>query len=278
MQREGVRKLQAARGLSGSGARTQSEISQNIATGGALTASKLQEDQQQADLDAQEVLAEQQRNYAIQQAEAGAEVAGLESDLRLEESRIAKEDARVLEEFDKEIETITQYRNDYTAEIERRLATPDTADDKLIPYLETAKQDKIESKGLDQFGKPLPVDRSEEIEDRAWKKINAGIPLNADEAAIFDVAEGYVKPKPVSSGSSRGLTRAQMFSNADKKVNRGIALTAEEAAIYGVEEGYVDPNFEGSTSEDEDVPEMNESNIDYIIDRMANNVAESQGL
>lgn len=47
-----------------------------------------------------------------------------------------------------EIGTIDRYANDYTAEINRRLATPDTADDALIPYLESAKTQKVQ--GIEQ--------------------------------------------------------------------------------------------------------------------------------
>jgi hypothetical protein len=55
-----------------------------------------------------------------------------------------------------ELDTIGQYQGDYQAEINRRQATPDTADDWLIPYLQQARQQKIQSQGLDQQGRPLP--------------------------------------------------------------------------------------------------------------------------
>lgn len=51
--------------------------------------------------------------------------------------------AREEKAFEKQLDTIGQYSGDYQAEINRREATPDTADDELIPYLKTARQDKI---------------------------------------------------------------------------------------------------------------------------------------
>jgi hypothetical protein len=55
-----------------------------------------------------------------------------------------------------ELDTIGQYQGDYQSEINRRQATPDPSDDWLIPYLQAARQQKIQSQGLDQQGRPIP--------------------------------------------------------------------------------------------------------------------------
>jgi len=114
-----------------------------------------------------------------------------------------------------------------------------------IPLLETARQDKIQTEGLDPLtGEPLPVDNSADIEDSAFRKISAGIPLNAEEAAQLGVREGYTKPVK-SSGGSGGLTASGTSTNAFRKISAGIPLNASEASVLGLPEGYVDPNFEG---------------------------------
>ncbi|MFW9968613.1 MAG: hypothetical protein ACFFDF_00335 [Candidatus Odinarchaeota archaeon] len=43
----------------------------------------------------------------------------------------------------RQLTTLGQYGQDYQAEIDRRLATPDTADDELIPYLRAASQEQM---------------------------------------------------------------------------------------------------------------------------------------
>jgi len=86
-------------------------------------------------------------------------IANVQSQGQLETAQRAEEEKA--RQFEMELQTIGRYANDFMAEIERRKSTPDTADDKLIPYLEAARQEKIMSQNLDPVtGQPLPTQMS----------------------------------------------------------------------------------------------------------------------
>lgn len=136
-----------------------------------------------------------------------------------------------------ELDTLTRYSNDYQAEINRRQSTPDTTDDWLIPYLQTARQDKI--KGISDAEtqaklaqENAAIEFENQTYDRAIQKWGQGIPLNADEASILGVSVGATKPK-ASSGGGGGLTSSQQWNRIKDKIELGIPLTAEEEAILG---------------------------------------------
>jgi len=195
--------------------------------------------------------ASQELEQLIIQAQNDEAIAREDRSIARQET-IRQEDLATREEdkaFDEQLANITQYSNDYTAEINRRLGTPDTEDDKLIPYLETAKQNKLA--GIAEGETQSVVD----AKNQAFSKWNAGIPLSQEEMDLIGSSRSTKPVRTTSSGG--GTTQSQLFAQADKKVNRGIPLTAAEAQVYGVETGYVDPNFEESTApEDEPIEDI----------------------
>lgn len=160
--------------------------------------------------------------------------------------------------FREELSNITQYSQDYSAEIQRRQGTPDTADDRLIPFLESAKQGKLSDiqTGEAQAG--------QDAEDRAFKKWNDGIPLNQEEMNLIGSTRST---KPVKPSGGSGTTQVQLFNQADKKVSRGVPLNAAEAAVYGVEPGFVDPNFDGTTSGEDEEPLFSDTDVNFSVGR-----------
>lgn len=112
-----------------------------------------------------------------------------------------------------ELANIGQYSNDFQAEINRRQGTSDTSDDWLIPYLQSARQEKIAS--MAQSQEKSETKRKADILSIAQKKVDDYIPLNAEEAASLGVKVGYVKPK--SSGSKKtGPSGVSVFGDPIK--------------------------------------------------------------
>ena len=188
-------------------------------------------------------------------------------DTLIEEERGLQDTEQKKQDF---VDTITRFAQDYTAEIDRNLNDGDTTNDWQIPLLETARQDKIATEGLDpNTGLPLPVDNTAAIEDSAYRKISAGIPLNAQEAAQLGVREGYTKPR-TSSGGTSGLSASGVVSLAKWKVDNGLALTADEASAVGLAEGFVDPNFEGT-------PEATAEGLNPTVSASLNQYIQEKG-
>lgn len=185
----------------------------------------------------QNLLAEQQRQQLFDREDASI---ARQDALRNEALQLDTQD-RERQQF---ISALGRFSQDFTAEINRVSNDGDPTNDWQIPLLETAKQEKIQSQGLDQFGNPLPVDNTAQIEDSAYRKINAGIPLNAQEAQVLGVREGYTKPRTTSGGSSGGLSASGLSTNARFKLTNGIPLSPQEAQVLGLPAGYVSPSSE----------------------------------
>lgn len=91
MARTGAEKIQATQGLSGAGARSQSDIAQNVITAGALGQSRTRQSEREGQLDALEAEAARQRDFGIAQAEAGVEQAVIQGQIDAETARVANE-------------------------------------------------------------------------------------------------------------------------------------------------------------------------------------------
>jgi len=106
------------------------------------------------------------------------------------------------------INTITRFAQDYTAQINTVTNDGDPTNDWQIPLLETAKQDKIQTQGLDpNTGLPLPVDNTQDVYDLALKRWNGGLPLSAEEMQVLRV------DTPTKSGASSGSTSGTTTNN-----------------------------------------------------------------
>lgn len=131
----------ANRGQTNSGSTSQGELALKIA--GQNNQSELisKETESLADIERRKTEAESDYLYNVIASNANIEAQKYQNLLeqyRLDEQNSSKAEA---ESFNQEIATITQYYDDYTAEIERRTALD--PNDKLLPYLRIARQEKI---------------------------------------------------------------------------------------------------------------------------------------
>jgi hypothetical protein len=143
----------ASLGIRGNAA-MQPELFRNVGLQNALSALGQQEAGENASIDRERALLrtnyniqldEAQNKYASEVAAAGAEVelVRLAQQIQASKDEAAKQTAADTAAKQTALDTIGQYSNDYQAEINRRTETPDTSDDWLIPYLRSARQDKI---------------------------------------------------------------------------------------------------------------------------------------
>jgi len=159
----------ASKGIGGGqqaqGAEQQSTIAQNVALQGELGGLREREADTLADIARRETdvrtglasdiaaseFEAQERELARQQ-----ELADLQERRTYAEGLDAQDRAREAEEqaFNEQLNTIGQYAGNYQAEIDRRSAI--NPNDPLIPYLNLARQEKIQSQNLDPVtGQPL---------------------------------------------------------------------------------------------------------------------------
>lgn len=118
-------------------------------------------------------------------------------------------------ELERQLGTIGAYGQDFQAEINRRLATPDTADDELIPYLQSARNQKIS--GIQQSQAEQQAQAQDyylnllKITGYATPEISQalGIPQGTTTLdyvnTMYDVNKPYFKPTATrTSGGSGG--------------------------------------------------------------------------
>lgn len=160
-------------------------------------------------------------------------------DLLLEEERGLQTTEQKKQDF---INTITRFAQDYTAEINRVQNDSDPTNDWQIPLLETARQDKITTEGLDPLtGEPLPRDTTPTLTSSSaldlWEQ--TGVANEAISRALgVPVGERFTRR---TTGGGTGGTSGLTETSIRYKLSNGIPLNAEEAASFGVEEGYVSP-------------------------------------
>ena len=115
-----------------------------------------------------------------------------------------------------QIETINQYYNDYQAKIDEIVASPDTSDDALIPYLKAARQKKLQE--MEQ----AKQEASQKAYDNAYKLWQAGATLSPEQYKLlgipansisnntqkteYSTSKPYYKPASGNTGGSSGLT------------------------------------------------------------------------
>jgi hypothetical protein len=232
-------------GALGASQRQQQQFQTDIGRQRAELGSQLEFGKSQSELDAQLMQAQEaQRMQALQEQRAYEErlmqMGWTRQDAQTESQRaydeqvrqqgwnrqdtlfdkdIAREDAlnigRLTPQQQQEVGNLGQYQNDFQAEINRRQATPDTSDDWLIPYLAAARQQKIQSQGLDQQGRPIPqasveapiptVTSSTAMD--LWKALGVA---NETVARVLGVPVGtrYQAPKSTStSGTTKTPTQ-----------------------------------------------------------------------
>ena len=93
------------------------------------------------------------RNYGLNEAQltgmlnGNQTLSGRQFDMGVQDREKGLQDAAL----QKELDTISRYYSDFQAEINRRKASADTSDDNLIPYLEAARQQKIQDQSAVQY-------------------------------------------------------------------------------------------------------------------------------
>lgn len=154
--------------------------------------------------------------------------------------------------FQKQIDTIGQYGNDYMAEINRRKGTVDTADDELIPHLTIARMNKIA--GMNE----ADLSAREKAEKKAfdmWQELGYATPevaqlLGIDEgtktAKYADMltdnarmAKSAASPKQTGS-TDFGIALQTMLSSGDPlkwlETNADVFDDGEYKTLYGYAE------------------------------------------
>ena len=253
----------ASKGIGGGqqaqGAEQQSEIAQNVALQGQTGALRQQEAGTLADIARREADVETGLASDIASAEAGLEATALQNILNMQlaerdrelqradllegrqyqEGLAAEERARTAEEqtFDEQLRTIGQYAGNYQAEIDRRSAI--NPNDPLIPYLNLARQEKIQ--GIEQG----QTSAQQNAMDFAMDKWTKGIPLTPQEMQLIG-APTSTRP---SGGAGGGLSNAQAISLAKWKFDNGQPLTQQEATLLGVDSVYTQPGQGGIKEE-----------------------------
>jgi hypothetical protein len=134
-------------------ARRQSQLLSDLEFGKVQAGSQAEQQMMQNLLQAQQM--QDQRDYnQFLTADERQYSQGLTADQRTYQEQ--QRSGELTPQQQRELDTLGQYQGDFQSEINRRQATPDPSDDWLIPYLQAARQQKIQSQGLDQQGRPIP--------------------------------------------------------------------------------------------------------------------------
>lgn len=231
----------ASKGLGGGaqlqGTEAQSEIASNVQLGGALSGLQQQEAQTLSDIARRESDIKSGLASDIAAVEAGAEATALDRALQLQladreralgradvlerreyEAGLAEQErGRLAEEqaFQAQLDTLGQYAGNYQDEIDRRMALDPS--DPLIPYLQMARQHKIQSQNLDPVtGQPLQtgVDLTPSQAMQLWAITGRATP---DVARALGVSEGdnYSTYAQRNRGTGGGTSRPDIPSKGE---------------------------------------------------------------
>lgn len=259
MQRAADEKSLAIQGLSSSGARTQSDISQNVITGGQMSALRQQRIDMENEINAKIADAEALLATGIQNAQDQALYERMQNEinaLKQEEANLKAEEEK---EFLTYIETIGRFANDYAAEIQRVRNDGDPSNDWQLPYLEAARQDKVTGMTADSQR------AQDDAYNKALNKWDMGFVLTPEEQQLIG-APSSTKPRQVTS-SGGGFTQNQRYDNAMDKWERGWELTPEEQQLIGAPSA-INPNPGGKTATTES--RFDDKTISTSIDNAIN--------
>jgi len=143
----------------------------------------------------------------------------------------------------KKLDTINQHSNNFAAEIQRIQATPDTDDDALIPYLQSARQMKIaaqesakSTQAADLYDKAMETFKQLGVAS-GWVASALGLPEGSKSQdyikTLYDINKPYYSP---NSGGSGGATDNQKFNQLMSIWNyTGFAPAGLEG--WGIEQG-----------------------------------------
>jgi hypothetical protein len=225
MQAKDFENFLANKGISASGSAGQGEISRNVTLQGGISASQLQ--QQNALEGMGRMKLDAKRDYESGVVSSSADIEAQLLKNKLEENQrmadIARADTRYQNDLDRqdeaieydrgqdslnnEINTIGAYYNNFQAEIDKRKATPSKEDDVLIPYLQSARENKI--KELDELERAIASATStaeaKQIQQAFENKLK-------QDKLNYDIGKPYYAPK-----SGGGGTPSVAQQTADKE-------------------------------------------------------------
>ena len=246
MSRMAADKSRATQGLSASGATGQDEMAQNVITQGSLGASREQEQNIRADIERRMTEAQSLRDQGIATAESEADITMMQNKLYELDALTAKQDAAELtskseaEAKDAQIKadylsTIGRFYGDFQAEINRVKNDGDPSNDWQIAPLEQARQSKIAQEGLDQQGRPIPVDNTAQIQEatynKALEKWKNGLPLTPEEMTALNVTTSVKPVEQKTTGGGGGITTPD-YSTAE--VAYGVNMLLQKMESMGL--------------------------------------------
>jgi hypothetical protein len=204
----------AQKGLGQSGSSAQGQLAENVLLGGQLSSSQMQQQSEMDNIARQRAQLEADLQYGTASAQSASDIQALQ--YKMEQQQFAEQrayqeaqQAKVLqanqadEAFNRQLQTLGAYSNDYAAEINRRMA--ENPNDPLIPYLQAARQEKIQSQGLDSSGRPLPVNNIPQLTSSSalqlWEQLGVA---NEAVANALGIKVGDQYRNAVQSGYSGG--------------------------------------------------------------------------
>jgi len=275
MARAGTEKFLSGRNLGDAGAVGQSDTSQSVITQGATSALNEQEITLKADI--QRRLAEAEVLFANGELDAAELANASKMQLQLEaldkkELDAEADSVRNRQEF---ISTINRFAQDFTAQINLVQNDGDPSNDWQIPLLESAKQNKIDTQGLDPAtGQPLARDTTPDLTSSSaidlWEQ--TGVANEAISRALgIPVGTQYTRRTTGGSGGAAGLTDTGIRF----KLTNGLPLNAAEAAKYGVEEGFILPQDESEDTAQEDADAVTDAELLEFIQEKGGDTKQS---
>lgn len=201
----------ATRGLSTSGTSDAAQIAQAATTQQGVSDLYAQEQSQLADIESRRTLAEQEFALGQQSLESQLAQQALQYQMTQKDEADAlalQNEAQAKEDY---LTTISRFSQDYQAEIDKVRNDGDPTNDWQIPYLQTARQNKISTLNLDPTtGQPLPttVALTPSQAMQLWSTTG-----RASQEIVDALGSGVILNDPYSTYASRQVSSGGGYSS-----------------------------------------------------------------
>jgi hypothetical protein len=238
MQAKDFENFLANKGLSTSGISSQGEIARNVTLQSGISSLQLAQQKALENIAKQRQQTEQEYQRELISATSQAEQNAIErllAQAQTQEQRryqeqqnaIARSEELANQQKQSELDTLGRYSNNFQAEINRRQQNPDATDDWLIPYLQQARQQKIQEQGLDpETGAKLPTLPTTKLTVNEamnlWERLGTATP---EIASVLGIQQG---------SQTQTISQQKAYDNALSKWTKGIPLNASEMGLLGV--------------------------------------------
>ena len=221
----------AQRGLTNSGGAALGETNRTGALQGQIGGLMEAEQAQLGDINRRRTLAEQNYATGLQGADAQMNAQSIQNQLTLLQDQMARTeqdkinaDNQLIQDKNAYLQTIGQFSNNYQAEIDRisdNVANGDNSEAWKLPYLASARQDKINQMGLDQSGNPIAIEpgvaqiTSSTAALNLWKQLGTANESVANALGIpvgTPFTEAYTGGTGGSSVGSNATNQAQIIA------------------------------------------------------------------